>query len=226
MASVYGSKMYEVILDHVLFPVAPKRIEWKYNGQNETISLIDEGEANVIQPLGLTEFSLEVLLPHQKYPFARYPNGEFLPPSYYLMHMKKIMEKREPVSFEIVRPGTIYDNLLEMVTVENYTVQEDADEGRDVIVKIELKQYWMYRTKYYIPGPVGTGQLFVERPLGEEHQIPSAENPVEYTVQPGDSLWRICQQQYGDGSKCWDVANRNGIVNPNVIYAGQVITLG
>ena len=222
--SGYGSQMYQVYLDDMMFPVAPSKIEWKYNGENETFSLINQGEITVIRPLQLTDFSFQALLPHQRYPFAHYPNGNFLPESYYLQRLKEMMEARKPVEFMILRPGRTYDNKLEKVTLENYTVQENAEDGQDIVVDIQLRQYQDYGTVTYYPGAGGSGQVQTERSDGE-HTVPSEEQPLQYTVQSGDSLWTICQRQYGDGSKCWDIAQRNGISNPNVIYAGQVIVL-
>lgn len=49
----------------------------------------------------------------------------------------------------------------------------------------------------------------------------------EYSVQKGDSLWRIAQKQYGSG-KQWTViyqANKQSIKNPNVIYIGQKLNI-
>lgn len=47
-----------------------------------------------------------------------------------------------------------------------------------------------------------------------------------YTVQKGDTLWNIAQRTYGHPD--WQTiynANRDKIVNPNLIYPGQVLTL-
>jgi len=51
------------------------------------------------------------------------------------------------------------------------------------------------------------------------------EEPVFYTVQKGDSLWKIAQAHYGNGNK-WEAlfeANREVIKNPDLIYPGQQI---
>lgn len=45
----------------------------------------------------------------------------------------------------------------------------------------------------------------------------------EYTVQKGDSLWRIAQRFYGNGAACYALAHRNGIKNPDLIYPGAGI---
>lgn len=46
-----------------------------------------------------------------------------------------------------------------------------------------------------------------------------------YTIQEGDTLWGICERFYDDGSKCYKLAELNGIENPNLIYPGDTITL-
>ena len=41
----------------------------------------------------------------------------------------------------------------------------------------------------------------------------------------GDSLWAICKKFYGDGSLAYKLAAANGIINPSLIYPGQVLTI-
>lgn len=50
---------------------------------------------------------------------------------------------------------------------------------------------------------------------------------TNYTVKPGDTLSGITYSYYGDGTApCYnDVAYYNYIPNPNLIYAGEKITL-
>jgi nucleoid-associated protein YgaU len=48
-----------------------------------------------------------------------------------------------------------------------------------------------------------------------------------YTVASGDSLSKIAQREYGDGSK-WRLiyeANRDQIKNPDLIHPGQVLSI-
>ncbi len=46
-----------------------------------------------------------------------------------------------------------------------------------------------------------------------------------YTVVKGDSLWKIAVRAYGDGYKWVEVAKANKLANPNLIHAGNVLTL-
>ena len=65
-------------------------------------------------------------------------------------------------------------------------------------------------------------QLTVNAP---EATVEAAPAPAFYTVQSGDSLWKIASKHYGDGNK-WNAlfeANREVIKDPDLIYPGQQI---
>lgn len=47
----------------------------------------------------------------------------------------------------------------------------------------------------------------------------------EYTVQSGDSLWKIAQATYNDGYRWVEIAQANGLINPDVIHPGNVLKL-
>ena len=47
----------------------------------------------------------------------------------------------------------------------------------------------------------------------------------QYTVQHGDSLWKIAVAQYNNGYKWVDIARANNLDNPDIIHAGNVLTL-
>ena len=80
--------MYQMYIDKVLFPVTPGKLQVNINGTNKTITLINEGEVNLIKSPGLTDISTEVLLPTlTEYPFAVYTNG-FQKPNWYLEQLE------------------------------------------------------------------------------------------------------------------------------------------
>ena len=64
----------------------------------------------------------------------------------------------------------------------------------------------------------------VEPPKRETSQAPKQST---YTVKSGDCLWNIAKKYLGDGSRYNEIYNLNKdkIKNPNLIYAGQVLTL-
>jgi hypothetical protein len=54
----------------------------------------------------------------------------------------------------------------------------------------------------------------------------SAPPPAQtYTVEPGDSLWAIAERFYGDGNRYRDIAQANGIANPDLVNVGQALTI-
>jgi putative chitinase len=47
----------------------------------------------------------------------------------------------------------------------------------------------------------------------------------KYTIQEGDHLWKIAFEAYGDGYQWLKLAKTNNINNPDLIYAGNVLTI-
>lgn len=73
-------------------------------------------------------------------------------------------------------------------------------------------------------------EIATEAKLSEEKVVAAAEttNAIEgneYQVQEGDYLWSIALRAYGDGYKWVEIANTNNLLNPDLIEAGQTLTL-
>jgi rare lipoprotein A len=78
-------------------------------------------------------------------------------------------------------------------------------------------------TKRPSPRPGGTFAQLLTKEL--ESTSPAALNPegvVQYTVQPGDTLWKIGTEFRGDPYR---IAKDNGIANPDRIYPGQKLSI-
>lgn len=221
---------YSFYLGEIRLPVNPSKYTCKYSNKNKTETLINNGEINILKSPGLTEFSFDIVLPQQEYPFAHYETG-FQEAQYFLAQFAAMKEKNAPFSFKVLRgspDGTKYfDTLSLKCTLEGFSYVEDAAKGFDITATVTLKQYRDYATMKLIPNKDGTATTIKERPVSEEKkaEIPSPANPKTYTIKPGDNLWMICKREYGDGNKYREIAAANGIVNPNKIYPGQVITL-
>jgi len=222
---------YTVCFDDVPMPVTPSKIEMKIKNQNKTINLIDGSEINILKTPGLTEFSFELMIPQAKgYPFAIYPvgvmhdeyeNSKFIDVRYYLDLFEKLKIERIPFLFRIERSspgGTMLFDTEMNVSLEEYNVIEDSSNGLDLMVSISLKQYTGYSTWIY---SIGEGNKLTKTKKSVVSTVPKP-----YTVKQGDTLWAICKKYLGDGSKYPLVAKLNGIKNPNLIKAGQVIRFG
>ncbi|NLK38383.1 MAG: LysM peptidoglycan-binding domain-containing protein [Epulopiscium sp.] len=213
------------MLGSILLPVAPKKITMKINNNNKTMELINGSEINFLRTQGLTEFNFEFLIPHTKYPFAVYPDG-FQPPEFYLELLETLKMEKKPFSFSVLRTmpnGKAIFNNSKLVSLEDYTITEDAGEGFDLVASVKLKQYQEVITLKNTVVQLAGNTVVVK----EEKTRPTDKKaPSTYTVKKGDTLWKICKSQLGDGSKYSEIAKLNGISNPNKIYPGQVIKLG
>lgn len=67
--------------------------------------------------------------------------------------------------------------------------------------------------------------------LGTNNLVKAMQQPAAvtgggtYTVQQGDDLWNIAEKKLGSGILAYQIAQANNIANPNVISAGQTLTL-
>lgn len=214
---------YGVYIDEVLLPVAPPKLSMKINNQNKTINLINTGEVNILKLPGLTDVELDARLPNTVYPFAVYENG-FQPAEYYLEHFEVLKVEKQVFQFIVFRQlpngEVLFDTNLK-VSLEDYTIKEDAGDGFDVIVSLKLKQYRSYGTKKVkVTQNKDTGKTKVEKKKSRPAKKVKAQI---YTVKKGDCLWNIAKKFYGDGSKWKKIydANKGNIKNPNLIYPGQ-----
>jgi nucleoid-associated protein YgaU len=56
---------------------------------------------------------------------------------------------------------------------------------------------------------------------------PAGVEGAAYTVQPGNSLWRIARRSYGAGTQYVEIyrANQRQIANPDRIFPGQILAV-
>lgn len=223
---------YNMYLDGVLLPITPSKIQTKIKNQNKTINLINDGEINILKSPGLTEISFDVLLPQVKYPFAIYPNG-FRQADFYLNKFEELKINGTVFQFICSRvspAGNLLFDTNMKVTLEDYRILEDATQGLDIKVRVNLKQYKDYGTKTVNivtkPKEVTTKPVVVAS-VSTPRPAETAPKPRTYTVVKGDTLWNIAKKNLGNGARYTEIYNLNKdkIKNPNLIYPGQVLTL-
>lgn len=144
-----ATKGYNFFLGSLQLPIPPESIETVINNQNTTINLINDQEVNILRKAGLSEINFEALIPQVKYPFASYPNG-FKSASYFLEQFEKLKTGLKPFQLIITRAmpngKPLFDTNLK-VSLENYTVKEEAENGFDLVVSFNFKQYVEFATK-------------------------------------------------------------------------------
>lgn len=218
--------MYSFFIDGMELPIAPQKLTVKIKGNNKTLTLINEGDINFLRAPGLTEITFDAVLPMLgQYSFA---NGYRRPDSY-LNKLESLMTGKEPFRFLVSRVSPsgrlLYDTNMK-VSLENYTVTEDATKGPDVTVSITFKQYISYSTKTVTVVKAKPEKKPVVQQK-KKRETSSAPKVKTYTVKSGDCLWNIAKKYYGNGAQYTKIynANKGKIKNPNLIYPGQVLTI-
>ncbi len=226
---------YTMYLAGTQMPITPSKVQVKIKNQNKTLNLINEGEINILKAAGLSTVSFEVLLPQSPYPFS---NGS-TNASPYLSLFERLKTSKEPFQWILnrTRPNgamLFYTNLT--VSMEDYQITDDAGEGFDIKVKINLKQYKPYGTKTVViqqPDPAPAAQPEPPKAIVQEPARPAQTAPKlsTYTVVKGDCLWNIAKKYLGDGSRYKEIYEANKATigkhggGPDMIWAGDVLTI-
>ena len=228
--------MYLFYVNGIQLPVPPEKMEIKYSNKNKTLQLIDEGEVNIIRKEGLVEISFEALFPNQYYPFAQYDGmnrvisslAGVTPPikgaKEFVAGFKLLKETRRPFRLVIVRMTSNYrpleDTVLD-VTLEDYSVIEEAGNGNDLLVPMRFKQYKKYGTKEVEFREENGVLVAVVKPTEE---LPEAI-PPEYKAAQMTTVWEVCRRASG-GTLDWrEIANINGISDATEVPAGTILKL-
>ena len=200
---------------------AAAKLTVKIKGKNKTLTLLNEGEINFLRTPGLSEIVLPVTL--SMLTGSRSP-------SYYMGVLERLKTSKGTTQFILVRRSPDGRRLFDTnmtVSVEDYNITEDAKEGLDVSVDINLKQWRSYGTKTAkVEQPsTDTGKQTVT--VEKERDASTAPSAKTYTVKKGDTLWAISAKYYGAGAQYTKIygANTDKISNPNLIYPGQVLTI-
>lgn len=206
-----------------LFPVTPSEVTTKMGNCNQTVQIYQIGEVNLLRNRKLEEIQFRVLLPGRQYPFVQAEEG-FREPVYYLQQMKAFQEAKKPVQLIVFRrlaDGTqIFCSNTEM-GLEAYTVTEKGGEQGDFWLELVLREYRQMQSIAYRP-MTQNGTTVLQK---QQTQRPAKEPAKTYTVQKGDNLWNIAKKELGDGTKFQELAQKNGIANPSLIYPGQILQL-
>ena len=184
------------------FPITPDELSIQVGSKNKVITLISEGEINILKSPSLIEVSFNARFPMRQYPYAR----KFVDFESYWNKFKELKEKKKSFRFIVARAtpnGTrTWDTNL-LMALEDVSLKESADEGDDVIISFKLKQFKEYGVKN-ISTTSSTSTSETSRSNDNKLQ-----NRRVYTIKSGDCLWSIAKQLYGDGAKYPIIYNAN-----------------
>lgn len=210
--------------EQILLPVAPAELITQVKGESKKVELVDVGEGSILKEIGLRRLSFKILLPAVQYSFVQ-TEGAFQKPIFFLNQFRQYKMSKKPVSLIVFRKladGTeLFSGNME-VSFEEYIVVEKGGEQGDFWVEIQLKEYRKITATTYCLKQQQNQMTLEETGVKREgRQIPNT-----YTVKKGDSLWKIAKTMLQDGSRYKEIAQKNGITNPNKIQVGQILYLG
>lgn len=195
--------------DVLTFPVTPGALSINVGSNNKVVTLIDEGDINILKSPSLIEVEFEARFPMRKYPYSReVSNFEA-----YFDKFKELKENKKSFRFIVSRTTpngkpTWDTNLL--VALEDFTLEENADEGDDVLINFKLKQFKEYGVKTIkLPDTTPPTTSTSEKPRADDNKTGESK---PYTVKPGDCLWTISKEHYGNGAKWKTIYEANKTV--------------
>ena len=204
-------------------PVPPAKLNLKIGNSNQTCTLMNEGEINILKTPGLTEIEFEAMLPTHSYPFARYPYG--LNARRYLEELERMKREKRTFQFIVARNFKAPDQLFATnltCSLEEYSILEDAEtNGTDIMVSIKLKQYRSYgvkkckvKTKKKLNLSKLRDKKHYNLPQGSDEYLKVLKRKgeaaaVEVVIKKQITLYNLAKKIYGDGSLYTIIAKAN-----------------
>ena len=188
---------FKVGSDVLTFPITPPSLKIKVGSNNKVVTLINEGDINILKSPSLIEVEFEARFPMRKYPYSR----EVSDFQTYFDTFKMLKEEKKSFRFIVARTTpngkrTWDTNLL--MAIEEMELNEDAEQGDDVLITFQLKQYKEYGVvTIKTPETTSTTTSTSEQARPTENKATASET---YTVKKGDCLWNIAKKFYGNGS--------------------------
>lgn len=244
--------MYKFYLDDILLPVTPAELSVKVGDKNETIELLNDKDLILLRNPALSEISFSILLPAQNVPYAVYENNKFVEAGEIIKKIQKLKDDKKKFLFSVIRrigDKTYFDSIIKVV-LSDYDTKESADEGFDLIMNINLKEYKEASTQVGKITQDEKGNPIIQyEKVVENDNSPFKAGDVDlnktnnlYKVKNStETLWKIAKKLFDDGSKYKDLKifetlqevdeyENNGPnylkVNQDVLLLDKILTKG
>lgn len=201
--------LYEIWLDDFRFPIRQKELSVYEENNTSSVNIDEFGEISRTTTMKLRTFNIESFF---------YDPTKPVPP--------------------YAKPYTRTINTMEDINWFLHDIQRGNKIvpfkifGMDVDTTVQISKYeWSTKD--------GTGDMYYNLTLIEckeptinevkesrdKEENPDTKDKKVHKIQSGDTLYNIAKKYYGDGNKYMDIAEKNGISNPNLILDGQEIKL-
>lgn len=213
--------MYDIYLDRMVLPIPPEEIEISTNNKNEVVELINANEYNILKEEGLKNIRFKILIPAYNYPFLNKLQG-YNNPRYYLSKLERLKSDKKVFQFIVSRryPNKKnYFNTNIKVSLENYTIKDDANEFMDLVVDIELKEFREPRTKKLnMLDDKITGYITMPRPV-------SSVFDRVVTTKTGEHLWNAVRKHTGGIEQLSEIMRLNALDKITDYVSGDKIRM-
>lgn len=214
-----SSKKYQIWLQgggkKIQLPVNPETIKISRNGANESVTIAGLKETTLIQSPKATVVSFSSFFPASYFPGCEVKKP--LLPHYYITQIVQWTDNKIPIKLYVTGCDIVWS-----VTIENFQYSQSGGDVGTYDYSLTLKEYTSIRVV----------QLKTEEKKAAvkktSSRLDAKQKPKTYTVQKGDCLYNIAKKFYGNGSEYTKIYNANKNVigaNPNLIYAGTVLTI-
>ena len=205
----------------VNLPVLPAKLKVTSPGKNETTTVLELGEILRLRKKGLRTVAWDCFFPVHAAPYV---TGQITTPIEIVKAIQAARDTLSPIRFLIT--GTDLDINVRM-GIETFDYEERSGELGDLYYSIKLSEWKDHSPRKIVLPPEPAKPAKAKEPE-RPGKPPASAKKKTYTVKSGDCLWNIAKKFYGKGSDYTKIYNANKATigkNPNLIYAGQVLTI-
>lgn len=199
--------------ESIRLPILPKGYENVESFRNNSVTISNFGEVNLIGKRNLMTTNLSSFFPYEKYGFVQYTG--FSKPEIYVKMLQSWMNA--PIRYIIT--GTKINMLM---TIEQFTYSEQ-DATRDIYYSLDLKEYRIPKIQIQSTNTTKTYPNKITQP--DTKRESKTVKTTTYIVKKGDTLCAIARKFTGNSNNYKMIAQQNNIVNPNKIQIGQKLVI-